>query len=73
MSEYINKDDLLKLIHEKGIYPAYFVKMVEKMPKVEIVRCKDCKHWVQTMCRNWIDWLPTDANDFCSDGEPKEV
>lgn len=36
MSQYINKDDLLKLIREYGIYPAYFIRMVEKMPTVEI-------------------------------------
>ena len=39
---------------------------------VRVVRCKDCKHWVETWCRNWADWLPTDANAFCSYGEPKE-
>lgn len=40
---------------------------------VRVVRCKDCKCWVQTLCRSGIDWLPKDANDFCSYGEPKEV
>lgn len=40
---------------------------------VEVVRCKDCKHYNQStygdMCKFWVDWLPTESDDFCSYGE----
>lgn len=42
---------------------------------VEVVRCKDCKHWNKetelTYC-NKKDWMGTDANDYCSFGERRE-
>ena len=41
-----------------------------------IVRCKECKHWVQTYeyirrCAE-MGGTPTKADDFCSYGERKE-
>ena len=47
---------------------------------VEVVRCKDCKHYKQNpwskeenmMCMCWCDWLATDPDDFCSYGERRE-
>lgn len=47
---------------------------------VEVVRCKDCRHYKQNpyspdedmMCMYWCDWLPTDPDDFCSCGERKD-
>ena len=47
---------------------------------VEVVRCKDCKHYKQNpwsneenmMCMCWCDWLATDPDDFCSSGERKD-
>lgn len=56
------------------------VQMIKKEPAVdavEVVRCKDCKWWQENqwsdsgemMCKCWCDWLPTEADDFCSYGE----
>lgn len=42
---------------------------------VEVVRCKDCIYYREIescggeMCTNWVDWLPTSPNDFCSQGD----
>ena len=45
---------------------------------VEIpVRCKECEYYKQNpwskeenmMCMCWCDWLATDPDDFCSNGE----
>lgn len=46
---------------------------------VEVVRCKDCKYYKinpygeesERMCKCWGDYLPTNADDFCSYGERK--
>ena len=43
-----------------------------------VVRCKDCKCWTEwsngtgSCSRFAIDWLGTDADDFCSMGERKD-
>ena len=47
---------------------------------VEVVRCKDCKHYKQNpwnketdmLCQCYSDWHTTEPNDFCSYGERKE-
>ena len=59
---------------------------IEAMPSadvVPVVRCKDCKwyganpyDWEnedEMFCKFWIDYLPTNADDFCSYGERKEA
>lgn len=46
---------------------------------VEVVRCKDCKHYRQNCwggeddmwCMCWSDWIPTEPDDYCSNGERK--
>lgn len=58
-----------------------FRRCVETCPAVdavEVVRCRECKHYKQipwgedVMCQLWVDWLPTDPDDFCSQGERRE-
>lgn len=45
---------------------------------VPVVRCKDCKCWTEwsngtgSCSRFALDWIGTDADDFCSMGERKE-
>lgn len=56
--------------------------MVENLPTadfVEVVRCKDCKHWGGVVfgyrCRKFSGMntqIQTSENDFCSFGERKE-
>lgn len=44
----------------------------------EVVRCKDCKCWTEwangtgSCNRFTLDWIGTDADDFCSMGERKD-
>jgi hypothetical protein len=46
--------------------------LLRDAPSIDIVRCKECKHWVSDggaiMFCEHTD-IPTDANDFCSWGE----
>ena len=59
------------------LYNAGYRKQSENT--VEVVRCKDCEYYKQNpysldkemMCMCWADWLPTDADDFCSYGKMK--
>ena len=45
---------------------------------VPVVRCADCKCWTEwangtgSCSRFALDWLGTDADDFCSMGERKD-
>ena len=42
---------------------------------VEVVRCKDCKHWTMGYCNRfaYYDYEPlTSEDDFCSYGERRE-
>ena len=45
---------------------------------VPVVRCKDCKCWTEwangtgSCNRFTLDWIGTDADDFCSMGERKD-
>ena len=42
---------------------------------VEVVRCKDCKHWTMGYCNHfaYYDYEPTtNEDDFCSYGERRE-
>ncbi len=45
----------------------------------EVVRCKDCKHYVDgpydngdMMCDCWGEWIFPNEDDFCSYGERKD-
>ena len=50
--------------------------MREQMGKmVEVVRCKDCKHWTMGYCNHfaYYSYEPiTSEDDFCSYGERRE-
>ena len=39
---------------------------------VPVVRCKDCKHYQKNTCPKRA-WAYTEPDDFCSDGEKREV
>ena len=59
---------------------AYVIDEVKGVDVVEVVRCKDCEHYKQNpwskeenmMCMCWCDWIATDPDDFCSQGERRE-
>ena len=54
---------------------------IDKAPTIDavpVVRCKDCKCWTEwsngtgSCSRFALDWIGTDADDFCSMGERKD-
>ena len=58
-----------------------FCDMITEAPTIDavpIVRCKDCKCWTEwsngtgSCSRFALDWIGTDADDFCSMGERKD-
>ena len=84
---------IMSAIEDTQNYKASFEQVAEKYSKiqdkmlngdlVEVVRCKDCKHWsyAQSINRHECnifngayDWIgyPTKEKDFCSYGERKE-
>ena len=70
MSEWIRKDDVLKLIYD--------LSDVTTADVVEVVRCKGCKHysadgWGYGNCyRPHVDYLRMADCGFCSYGERRE-
>ena len=65
----------------KSMYDAIelngMIKALKEAPTVdavEVVRCKDCKHWSMGYCNNfaYYSYEPmTNEDDFCSYGERK--
>ena len=53
------------------------VEEVMQLPTIDLVRCKECKHWLDGsgLCKHWSKLygsVLTKADDFCSYGERKE-
>jgi hypothetical protein len=80
----ISLDEALKATHSEIYWTESlqaavrsFLVQQPRVDAVEVVRCKDCKHWVQTddvgYCDN-PDGLDNYAHsyDFCSYGERRE-
>lgn len=60
---------------------AHVLAEVDNAPTVDavpVVRCKDCRHWTEwgsntgSCSRFALDWIGTDADDFCSMAERKD-
>ena len=55
-----------------------FKERIDVIPTVELIRCKDCKHWFQGSCfvdsfNSYDDFnYERDETDFCSRAERKE-
>jgi len=83
MVEYIKKEDLLDEAYWHGDrytvqnpYPsgveAVDVEDIEKMETINIVKCKDCRHYVEQhgLCKGMDQYVcHMKPNDFCSKGE----
>ena len=78
MSRYVDAEDALK--DADTIDPKYsnLIKRVKDIIKaqpsadvVEVVRCKDCKHWTGIECTA-RDIDVVDDDDYCSYGERKD-
>lgn len=70
----IDADSLPRYGKRGGLVNWYDIK---KAPTVELIRCKDCKHWEQShydprkhVCY-WARYYKHE-NDFCSKAERKE-
>lgn len=57
-------------------YPKFWLTVLKKQPTaVPLVRCEECECWRElehgtgTCSRFALDWLVTDATDFCSFAE----
>lgn len=93
MAEYINREELLKDINDSVVFSTRngmsaelrgahkIVDRIRSAPSadvVEVVRCKDCKHFTEGMaigmCKRVKDKpiLPIRYDHFCSYGERKE-
>ena len=48
------------------------LKFIEDAPTVDIVHCKECKHWHKGLCRKNPIARVTVEYDFCSEGEKDE-
>ncbi len=81
MSRYIEADKVLKELHLNHKDVIYIdkrdtAKRIEKIPSIDIVRCKECKHNYNTAINHgkmhprcdFTDYVLKE-NDFCSRGE----
>lgn len=69
--------------HNEGGLTAYDAQdIINKAPSIDIVRCKECKHWIghiadddgfdgEDECR-WRDSEAPNADDYCSYGERED-
>lgn len=59
---------------ESGIYTdnpddaMRYIASCDRVESVDVVRCKDCKHWGKIACGCWDGYTKTDDNWFCADG-----
>ncbi len=78
----IDADALADTLNELGVpYRAdvqFAIFDAQTIDAVPVVRCKDCKWWTEwsngtgSCSRFALDWIGTDADDFCSMGERKD-
>lgn len=91
MSDLIERSEVLKqlrLNHKDVVYidKNECARRIEAIPSadvVEVVRCKDCKHWHDHITTTWCSrgaelrpqesgWIKRNADDFCSYGEKEK-
>ena len=75
----IDANALLALVKKNALYLYHMIAPIlclcPTVDAVEVVRCKDCKHWTMGYCNNfaYYDYEPTtNEDDFCSYGERRE-
>ena len=81
----IDADALIESIErsksKNSIYAQFVRAYAKDTPTIDaepVVRCKDCKCWTEwsngtgSCSRFALDWIGTDADDFCSMGERKD-
>lgn len=69
--KYVEKDKAYKIVLRYGSYAAS--AKISDLPGIEIVRCKDCKHWgkpTEGVC--YFTGFQKEGDFFCADGERSE-
>ena len=76
MSRYIDIDKVLKELHLNHKDVIYIdkrdtAKRIEKIPSIDIVRCKECRYYKQSeaFCENCNGLWQAGDDCFCSYGE----
>lgn len=84
MADYIKREDAIERINNalKRVFVEdvgqEIIASIPSADVVPVVRCKDCKCWTEwsngtgSCSRFALDWIGTDADDFCSVGERKD-
>lgn len=91
MARLIDADRALEIVRDQGIahsnayyltnYAMLILREAPTVDAVEVVRCRDCKHWDSEtwFCdinsafgHHGLDWNTFDEEDFCSYGERKD-
>ena len=69
MSDYIKREDAIFVALQQPLYSV--VSQIKQLEGIDIVRCKECKHWDTADGECYADrgiYFPN-ADDFCSYGE----
>ena len=85
--EYIKREDALDIVADNNVTGEITLNRYDKIidgiydipsaDVAQVVRCADCKCWTEwsngtgSCSRFALDWIGTDADDFCSMGERK--
>ena len=79
MAEYIKRDAALKALcqvsaptPDESYIVEKCIEKINRLPMMEVVRCKDCKNWNDGICKNGIGLAFNEEDDFCSYGERRE-
>ena len=72
---YIDADKYKQDLIQVGFLPALVVRVLDKQPTadvVDVVRCKDCKHYKDEHSNCWLMRVKMMPSDYCSYGERRE-
>lgn len=64
--------DMPKMWYQGVEYAINHIIHAPTVDAVEVVRCKDCFHFWDGVCKAHIDVIYVDDNDFCSYGERRK-
>lgn len=69
MARMIDVEPILMRWNTESLGRKEMYDMAKNAPAIDIVRCRDCKHWLKGdgSCFPHADW-----NDFCSNGERRD-
>ena len=70
MAKYINADEIPYATEKRITYKV----LIDEMPFIEIVRCKECRYFQKLNCAMYDLDLSEQAteNDFCSRGKKRD-